>query len=105
MCSVSDVFARLCHFVVSCLFLLSRPWVVLTVDSSLSSGFSQDLLIDFSSQPDSLILLTQRSIENSPADQLQQQPTPIQIKIKQRINVQLQGNELTEFLEQQRLER
>jgi hypothetical protein len=80
-----------------------RPYVVLATSNCLETGFAQDLFLEFSSSPKHLIVFTHRTPRGTLAHTLMQSPTPAVVAVKQWVNVALQGAELEQWREAQRI--
>lgn len=83
----------------------TKPMLVLATNPNLSAGFSQDLFMQFASNPKNLVFFTQRAPTFTLAHQLMQSPTPSFVTFDRYERVLLKGQELTDFVHKQKIEK
>ncbi|CAM9098821.1 unnamed protein product, partial [Ectocarpus fasciculatus] len=81
------------------------PRVVLTTDSTLSCGFSRQLLLRWGGDPKCLVLFPDMSEDGSLANELRSQAQPVIATIMRSEKVPLTGSELEEFQKAEALRR
>lgn len=80
-----------------------QPYVCLATSETLDSGFAQEVFMELAKDPKNLILFTNKSPSHTLASELMATPTPKQVSFKKQVNVILEGEELSAFLEAKEL--
>ncbi|CAF1229304.1 unnamed protein product [Adineta steineri] len=96
-------YVKLCHDL-SELEKVRAPKVVLASQPDLESGFARDLFIQWVENDKNSIILTTRTCPGTLARELIDKPNVTTIEVEVRRKVPLEGTELEEYLEQQRIE-
>lgn len=94
----------LCHSL-SDLARVPSPKVVLASQSDMECGFSRDLFIQWCQDPKNSVILTYRTTPGTLARYLIDNPLTKKMEIEIRRRVKLEGKDLEEYLEKERLKK
>ncbi|KAH7429669.1 hypothetical protein KP509_09G061000 [Ceratopteris richardii] len=79
----------------------TKPKVVFASMASLEAGFARELFVEWASEPNNLVLFTERSQVGTLAHMVQTEPVPKFVKVTMSKKVPLTGEELKAYEEEQ----